>query len=75
MRVIVALVREGRFEGQYSGGVGDRFTGLITIFALALLNDVPFFLDFPGLSEVFSPGDSPIAWNISLTGDSSFAAF
>ena len=31
VRIAVALVREGKFRGQFSGGVGDRFTGLITV--------------------------------------------
>jgi hypothetical protein len=33
MRVAVAMVREGKFAGQFSGGVGDRFTGLVTVSA------------------------------------------
>ena len=71
MRVAVALVREGKFKGQYSGGVGDRFTGLVTVFALSLLNDVPFFIDFPHLSKVLSRGSGNINWDINIRGTTS----
>ena len=68
MRIVVALIREGKFGGQFSGGIGDRFTGLVTVFALALLNDVPFFLDFPRLQGVLQSGDGALAWNLNISG-------
>ena len=63
----MALIREGRFKGQFSGGVADRFTGLITVFAFALLNDLPFFIDYPRLHEVFQAGQGNLSVELNLT--------
>lgn len=38
------------------------------VFALALLNDVPFFLDFPRLSSVLDSGNGKLDWALNTTG-------
>ena len=38
------------------------------MFALALLNDVPFFLDYPNLSRVLHSGSGGLQWELDLSG-------
>ena len=42
------------------------------VFALALLNDVAFFLDYPRLSSVLGPGDGGLRWDLNISGATDF---
>jgi hypothetical protein len=70
IRVFIYIAREGFWHNLKSGGVGDRFS-LVGMFAMSLAHNTAFFLDYPGLSDVFDQGggnDRGIAWSVNATG-------
>ena len=56
-RALVYVAREGQWKGRLSGGIADRTTGMVSLFAVALAYNTAFFIDFPGLSEAYAPGE------------------
>lgn len=68
LHVAIQLVRDGKYHGSKNGGVGDRFTGMVTFFALALLNDVPFFMDYSRLHDAFVTGEGKLDWALQIEG-------
>ena len=63
VKALVFMVREGEWGGPgvnatrgFSGGFADRITGLISMFALCIATNTAFFVDWPGLDEVFEIG-------------------
>lgn len=67
LRVFIYIAREGYWEGLKSGGVADRFS-LVGLFALALAHNTAFFIDYPGLDEVFDSGSGGLSWSVNATG-------
>ena len=66
-KVVIYIAREGLWNGRRSGGVGDRFS-LISVFAMCVLHNAAFFIDYPGLSEVFVSGKGGLLWSVNASG-------
>ena len=67
LRVFIYIAREGKWENLKSGGVADRFS-LVGMFATCLAHNTAFFIDYPGLSDVFSSGAGNLSWSVNATG-------
>eukprot|EP00471_Norrisiella_sphaerica_P005954 CAMPEP_0184485546 /NCGR_PEP_ID=MMETSP0113_2-20130426/7124_1 /TAXON_ID=91329 /ORGANISM="Norrisiella sphaerica, Strain BC52" /LENGTH=989 /DNA_ID=CAMNT_0026867023 /DNA_START=110 /DNA_END=3079 /DNA_ORIENTATION=+ len=68
-RVLVFSCGEGEFNGRHSGGISDRFVGLVSMFALAVFKGWAFLIDWRGpggeqnfLSHAYDFGID-IEWN------------
>ena len=67
IRVFIYLSREGKLGKLKSGGVADRFS-LISMFAMCLIYQTAFFIDYPGLNHAFESGYGGLSWNIDVDG-------
>ena len=67
IRVFIYLSREGKLGKLKSGGVADRFS-LISMFAMCLIYQTAFFIDYPGLNRAFESGYGGLSWDIDVDG-------
>ena len=64
-RVLIFVAREGQWTGRgatkrFSGGLADRFTGLISLLAFAIHMRAALLIDWPGLREAFVTIDAEL---------------
>lgn len=67
VRAFIYIAREGVWEKIKSGGVADRFS-LVGMFAMCLAHNTAFFIDYPGISDVFDTGSGQLSWSVDATG-------
>ena len=51
---LIFMARDNVVDGRLSGGFADRMTGLISSFAVAILANATFLIDWPDLARLFA---------------------